>query len=57
MYNITMGRISSTIVAMQKQKCYKLYVVIALVILHAMRMRHVVDCGLPGSTIVFHIIS
>ena len=24
---------------------------------HAMRMRHIVICGLPGSTILFHIIS
>jgi hypothetical protein len=24
---------------------------------HAMRMRHIVICGLPGSTLFFHIIS
>jgi len=32
-------------------------VFIALVIQHAMCMRHIVICGLPGSTKYFHIIS
>jgi len=31
-------------------------VFIALGIQHAMRMRHIVICGLPYSTIFFHII-
>ena len=30
---------------------------VALVIWHAMRMRHIVICGLFGSTIFFHIIA
>ena len=29
----------------------------ALAIQHAMRVRHIVICGLPGSTILFYIIS
>ena len=32
-------------------------VFVTLVIQHAMRMRHIVICGLPRSTICFHIIS
>ena len=32
-------------------------VFVALGIQHAMRMRHIANCGLSGSTVFFHIIS
>jgi hypothetical protein len=36
---------------------YSEFVSVALVIQHAMRMRHTVICALPYSTIYFHIIT
>jgi len=36
---------------------YSECVFVALGIEHAMRMHHNVICGLPGSTVCFHIIS
>jgi len=36
---------------------YSEFVFVALVIQHAMRMRHIVICVLPRSTIFSHIIS
>jgi len=35
---------------------YSEYVFAPLVSLHAMRMHHIVICGLPHSTLFFHII-
>ena len=36
---------------------YSEHMFVALGIQHAMRMRHIFVCGLPGSRKVFHVIS
>jgi len=36
---------------------YSEFVFVALVIQHAMRMRHIVICAMPHSTVFSHIIS
>ena len=47
-----MRRICVTIVARKKKYItYSESVSVALVIQHAKRMRHIVICGLPGSTV------
>jgi len=49
-----MKRPHVTTVAVEKQKVlHILSVFVALTILHAMRMRHIVICGLPRSTVSF----
>jgi len=58
MYNITLRRGDANTVAMEKQQVlHILGVCVTLGFQHAMRMCHTVICGLPGSTVFFHIIS
>ena len=40
-----------------KAKSITCFVCLALVIQHAMRMRHIIVCSLPGSAVFFHVIS
>ena len=57
-YKATMRRVRGTIVVVEKQcVTYSECASVALGIQHAMRMCHIVICGLPSSTIFFHTIS
>ena len=40
-----------------KYYVFREYMFLALGIQHAVRMRYIFICGLPGSTIFFHIVS
>jgi hypothetical protein len=58
MHNVTLRRVRATILAVEKQETLQtLSVLPALGIQHAMRVRHVVICGLPRSTVFFNFIS
>jgi hypothetical protein len=52
-------RVRATTAAAEKQQVLHVLksVFVALHIQRAMRMRHIVICGLPSSAIFFHIIS
>jgi len=53
-YNVTLRRFLVPLVAVEKQwVSLKLNVFVALGTQHAMRMCHIVNCGLTGSTIFF----
>jgi len=59
---VTTRHIRLTIIAVEKQNILHIVeycedVPVTLVILHAMRMRHIVICVLHASALFFHIIS
>jgi hypothetical protein len=58
-YNVTLRRVRATVVAVEKQYVLHIleFVFVALVIQHAMRLRHIAICALLRSTIFSHIIS
>jgi hypothetical protein len=57
-HNVTFRRVRATTVALEKQYCiFRVCVLLALGIRHAMRTRHIAVCGLTGFTLFFHIIS
>jgi len=56
-YNVTLRRVGAIIVAVEKQcVTYSECVFVTLGTQHVRCMRHIVICGLSGSTIFFHVI-
>ena len=59
-YNVTLGRFVQPLLPWKSNKyTYSecVCVCVALVVQHAMRVRHMVICSLSGNTIFFHITS
>jgi len=56
--NVTLKRVRATVVVVEKQQMltYTEWGFVALVIQHAMFMRHIVICSPSGCTIFCHII-
>jgi len=56
-YNVTLKRVRETIVAVENQEIitYSECIFVGLGTQHAMHMRHIVICGLPGCAVFFHM--
>jgi hypothetical protein len=55
-YNVTLRRFRAPNVAVEKKYvCHSECMFIGLLIQHAMRMRHIVICGLSGCKEFFHV--
>ena len=58
-YNVTLRRVHATVFAVEKaiNITYSECMFITLGSQHAMRVRHIVICGLSGCTVFSHVIS